>query len=148
MGRCNSRRVSPVNTYDRHWTSNHEQSQVANASRVSPPSLLRHQDYFISFINVHLWLGEQVSEIIVFNNPTPKEWIRFLESDLHNCLIRFLKLFITAHLPLRRLHAEPHRIYHKICQPARGIQESTAIEEVTYVHNSEIMSYIWTYWYV
>jgi hypothetical protein len=39
---------------------------------LSPPSLLRHQNYFISFINVHL-LGEQVSEIIILGDPTPRD---------------------------------------------------------------------------
>jgi hypothetical protein len=38
-----------------------------------PLPLLRHQDYFILFIGVHLRSGEYVSGIIILNNPAPGE---------------------------------------------------------------------------
>jgi hypothetical protein len=68
--------------------------------------------------------------------------IRFLGSDRHDCSIRFIKLFITAYLPLRRSRAEPRRIYRELRQTACGLQESIAVEKVTYVLNSQGMSYI------
>jgi hypothetical protein len=68
--------------------------------------------------------------------------IRFLASDIHDCSIRFVKLFITTHLHIHQSRAKPHHIYCKPCQSARGLQEYTVIEEVTYVLNYLIMSYI------
>jgi hypothetical protein len=38
-----------------------------------PPPLLRYQGYFISFIDVHLQLGEQVFRTIVLSDPAPGE---------------------------------------------------------------------------
>jgi hypothetical protein len=35
--------------------------------------LLRRQDFFILFIDVHLQLGEQVFETVVLSNPAPRE---------------------------------------------------------------------------
>jgi hypothetical protein len=64
--------------------------------------------------------------------------IRFLESDLYDCSICFIKLFITTHLPLRRSHVEHCHIYHEFCQSMRGLQEST-VEKVTYLLNSQII---------
>jgi hypothetical protein len=72
MGCYNPRRVSSINMCDRHGTDNHKQSQATITSMLSPPSLLRHQNYFISFVNVHL-LGEQVSEIIILGDSTPRD---------------------------------------------------------------------------
>jgi hypothetical protein len=68
--------------------------------------------------------------------------IRFLTSDIHECSIRFVKLFITTHLHIHQSRAEPHHIYYKLCQSVRGLQEYTVIEEVMHVLNYLIMSYI------
>jgi hypothetical protein len=51
-------------------------------------------------------------------------------------------LFIMAHLPLHRSRVETCCIYRELHQSTRDLQESTAIQEVTYVLNSRIMSYI------
>jgi hypothetical protein len=40
---------------------------------VSPLLLLRHRDYFISLVDVHLRSGEQVSGTIVLSDPAPGE---------------------------------------------------------------------------
>jgi hypothetical protein len=53
---------------NRHGTSNNEQAQATNASSLSPPPLLRHQGYFIPFVEVHLWSREQVSRTIILND--------------------------------------------------------------------------------
>jgi hypothetical protein len=45
-------------------------------------------------------------------------------------------------LPLCRLRAESHHIYHKLCQSVHGLHESNAIQEDTYILNCQIMSYI------
>jgi hypothetical protein len=42
-----------------------------NKSRFSPPPLLRRQGYFISFIDMHLQLGEQVFGTIVLSDAAP-----------------------------------------------------------------------------
>jgi hypothetical protein len=47
-----------------------------------------------------------------------------------------------SHLPLYRSRTEPHRIIREVHQSVRGLQESTIVYEVTYVLNSQIMSYI------
>jgi hypothetical protein len=73
MRRCNPRQVFPINTCDRHKTSNNEQTQVINTSRFLPPPLLRHQVYFIPIAGVHMQLGEQVFEIVVLSDPAPGE---------------------------------------------------------------------------
>jgi hypothetical protein len=49
--------------------SNNEQPRATYASRFLPPPLLRHQGYFILFVNVHPQSGEQVSETIVLYDP-------------------------------------------------------------------------------
>jgi hypothetical protein len=56
----------------RHGTKNNEQPRATNASifYLFPPSL-RHQGHFIMFIDVHLRLGEEVSETIVLNDLVP-----------------------------------------------------------------------------
>jgi hypothetical protein len=66
----------------RHETSNNEQQWATNATRFSPPPLLRRQDNFISFIDVHLRSAERVSRTVVLNG---RKRIRFLRSDLHDC---------------------------------------------------------------
>jgi hypothetical protein len=60
---------------------NNEQSRVINASSLSYPPLLRRQGYFISFIDVHLRLGEQVTETVVFSDPAPGESKIIILSD-------------------------------------------------------------------
>jgi hypothetical protein len=67
---------------------------------------------------------------------------KVFKSDLHNCSICFIKLFITARISLPRSRVESRRIYKKLCQFARSLQEPTTVEKVTYVFNSLIMSYI------
>jgi hypothetical protein len=59
--------------YGGHQTSNNEQPRDTNASRFSPPPLLRHQCYFISFIDVHLRLGKSVFGTIILNDLGPEE---------------------------------------------------------------------------
>jgi hypothetical protein len=50
------------------------------------PSLLRHQGYFIPFVDVHLRSEQHVYEIIILSDPTPGGGqIRFLKSDLRDC---------------------------------------------------------------
>jgi hypothetical protein len=39
----------------------------------SPHLLLRHQDFFIPFFDVHLRSGEQVFGIIILSDPAPGE---------------------------------------------------------------------------
>jgi hypothetical protein len=73
MGRCNPRQVFFIKTCSRHGTSNNEQTQVTNASSVSPPPLLRRQGYFVPLIDVHLRSGEQVSRTVVLSDPAPGE---------------------------------------------------------------------------
>jgi hypothetical protein len=58
---------------DCHRNSNNQQPRATNASRFSPPPLLRRQSYFIMFINMHVRLGEQVSKIIVLSDHAPGE---------------------------------------------------------------------------
>jgi hypothetical protein len=57
-------------------------------------------------------------------------------------LDHFSKFVITAHLPLHRSRAEPHRIYCELHQSARGLKESTTGKEDTYILHSRTMSYI------
>jgi hypothetical protein len=73
MGCCNPRQIFPINTCDRHKMSNYEQPRGTFASSFSLPPLLRHQGYFISFIDMHSQLGEQVSRTIVLNDLAPGE---------------------------------------------------------------------------
>jgi hypothetical protein len=124
-GRFNPRRVFPINTSGRHETSNHEQPQATNASGFSPSPLLESRS------------PEPSSSAILHGGR-----IRFLESDLRNCSIRFIKLFIIARLPLHWLRVEPHHIYRELRQSAHDLQEPTVVKEVTYVFNSPILSYI------
>jgi hypothetical protein len=56
-----------------HGTSNHEQPHVTNASSFLSPPLLRRQGYFITFDDVYLQLGEQVSKTVVLNDLSPEE---------------------------------------------------------------------------
>jgi hypothetical protein len=64
--RCNPSWVFPTNIH--YGTKTHEWPWATNAYMLSPPSLMRHQCYFISFIGVHLQSGEQVSRTIFLSD--------------------------------------------------------------------------------
>jgi hypothetical protein len=72
MGCLNPRWFSSINTYDSH-TSYNSFHEPTNASSFSPPLLPYYQDYFIPNVGVHLRPREQVSRIIVLNDPAPKK---------------------------------------------------------------------------
>jgi hypothetical protein len=61
-----------------------EQPWATNASRSLPSSLLCHQGYLISFVDVNLWSGEQASETVDQWSCIGRGRIRFLRSDLHD----------------------------------------------------------------
>jgi hypothetical protein len=69
MRRCNHRWVFPINTCGPHGSSTNEQPRATSASRFSPPLLVRHQCYFILFVDAHLQSGEQVSITVVLSDP-------------------------------------------------------------------------------
>jgi hypothetical protein len=59
-------------------------------------------------------------------------------------LARFIKFFTTAHLPLRRSHAEGRRLQRKVRHADRRLHPVVIVKEpqVTYRSCSQIMSYI------
>jgi hypothetical protein len=83
MKYCNPRRVFPINTCGCHETSNNKQQWATYASRFLPP--LRCQGYFILFIDVHPWSGEQVSETIIISDLHRERANKVFGSDLHHC---------------------------------------------------------------
>jgi hypothetical protein len=48
-----------------------KQPHTTNTSSLLPPPLMRRQDYFTPFVDVHLRSGEQVSRTIILNDPAP-----------------------------------------------------------------------------
>jgi hypothetical protein len=68
---------------------------------------------------------------------------KFFEKRSSRLLSRFFNFFITAHLPLRRMHAEVHRLQHELHQGHRRLHPIVVKEpQVTYGFSSQIMAYI------
>jgi hypothetical protein len=88
MWRCNPSWVSPISTCGCHRTCNIKLPRATNASRFSPPLLLRHQDYFILFIDVHLRLrATNLRKRRTQCSCTRRGRIRLLGSVLRDCSI-------------------------------------------------------------
>jgi hypothetical protein len=124
---CNPRWVFSINMCGCHKTRNNEQSWATNASSLLSPPLLRHQGYFIPFIDVHLWFC------------TGRGQIRFLGSDLCDCSLassnyssRLVYLFVGHAPKVIAFNANSVRLIIIV------IREP----QVTYSFSSQIMSYI------
>jgi hypothetical protein len=77
--------------------------------------MLRRQGYFTPFIDVHLWLGEQVSGTIVLNDPAPGEGTYgFWEA-----------IFVTAHSLLQVHH---HGSFTSSSDARQGSSPSTGLQ--------------------
>jgi hypothetical protein len=140
MGCYNPRWIFSINTCGRYGTSNNEQPHVTNTSRFSPPPLWAPP----SLLHAYHQHAPVIGRASLRNRRpqrsyTGSGWIRFLGSDLRDCSICFIKLFTRTRLPLHRLCTEAHHIYLKLHQSTCCLQESTTMQEVTYVFKSRFM---------
>jgi hypothetical protein len=138
----NSRRVFPINTCDRHRTSNNEKHETPTHLGFR---LLRYcaakSTASWSSVCTCDWESRslKLSSSAILHQKRVNKIFGKLSSWLLNPLLHVCH---TARLPLRRSRAEHHLIYHELHQSMCGLQESTIVQEDTYVLNSLIMSYI------
>jgi hypothetical protein len=127
-----------------HEPTNNKQPQATNASSLSSPQLLRHQDYFIPYV----WLpcdresrSPKLSSLAILHQERVN---KVFGNRSSRPLARFFKFFITARLPLRRTHAMGHRLQRELRQADCHLHPIIVVKEpqVTYDFSSQIMSYI------
>jgi hypothetical protein len=138
----NSRRVFPINTCGCHGTSNHEKHEPPThlcfhllsccaAKSTASRSLVCTCDWVSRSLKL---LSSTILHQKRVNKVFGKRSSQLLNLILHVCHM--------TRLPLRRSRADHHLIYHELHQSMHSLQESTIVQEDTYILNSLIMSYI------